>query len=75
MSATFNRDRTVAVDPDYYWQPMATCPLAVKVQLLGAGGVATYGQGGRGDSFWQGWAPLPKRAPGAQSDLQQAATN
>ena len=60
MSAGFNRDRTVAVDPDYFWQPMATCPQGVKLQLLGAGGVATYGHYLRGDSFWRGWAPLPK---------------
>ena len=75
MSAAFNRDRTVAVDPDYFWRPMSTAPIGTKVQLLGAGGVAVYGQYAHGDSFWQGWAPLPKRAPGAQSDLQQAATN
>jgi hypothetical protein len=60
MTTTLNRDRTVAVDPDYYWQPMCTCPQGVKVQLLGAGGVATYGHYVRGDSFWHGWAPLPK---------------
>ena len=75
MSATLNRDRTVAVDPDYYWQPMATCPLGVKVQLLGLGGVATYGQYLRGDTFWQGWAPLPKRALASLCDLQQAANS
>ena len=51
MSTAFNRDRSVAVDPDYYWQPMATCPLGCKVQLLGAGGVATYGQCARSDTF------------------------
>ena len=60
MSAAFNRDRTVAVDPDYYWRPMSTAPIGVKVQLLGAGGVATYGHYARGDTFWRGWAPLPK---------------
>jgi len=60
MSDAYNRDRTVAVDPDYYWRPMGECPLGVKVQLLGAGGVAAYGHYLRGDSFWQGWAPLPK---------------
>lgn len=60
MSATLNRDRTVAVDPDYYWQPMASCPRSVKVQLLGAGGVATYGIYIESDNFWIGWAPLPK---------------
>lgn len=40
---------------------MNTCPLAVKVQLLGAGGVATYGNWDGYNSFWKGWAPLPKR--------------
>ena len=63
MNATLNRDRTVAVDPDYYWQPMRTAPLGVKVQLLGGGGVAVYGQCTRADTFWQGWAPLPKTRP------------
>ena len=68
MNAALNRDRTVAVDPDYYWQPMAACPLGVKVQLLGAGGVATYGIYIHSDPFWTGWAPLPKvRRPGAPS--------
>lgn len=57
-----NRDKTVSVDPSYFWRPMADCPLGVKVQLLGQGGVATYGHYTRGDTFWQGWAPLPKRA-------------
>lgn len=61
MTTMLNRDRTVAVDPDYCWQPMPTCPVGVKVQLLGAGGVATYGHYARGDSFWQGWAPLPRK--------------
>lgn len=49
----------VAVDPDYYWQPIVSCPHAVKVQLLGDGGVATYGLYS-GDPFWTHWAPLPK---------------
>lgn len=57
---TTNRDQTVAVDPDYFWRPMSECPAGVKVQLLGAGGVATYGNYIRGDGFWHGWAPLPK---------------
>ena len=55
-----NSDQTVAVDPDYFWRPMKTCPRAVKVQLLGLGGVATYGTHDGKDPFWQGWAPLPK---------------
>ena len=55
-----NRDQTVAVDPDYFWRSMCDCPIGVKVQLLGAGGVAAYGNYIRGDGFWHGWAPLPK---------------
>ena len=61
--AELNRDRTVAVDRTYYWQPMSTCPRGVKVQLLGAGGVAVYGNynppkpGEK--TWWTHWAPLP----------------
>lgn len=51
---------TAAVDPDYYWRPMSTCPVGSKVQLLNAGGVAVYGKWNGKDNFWQGWAPLPK---------------
>ena len=59
-----NSDNTVAVATDYYWQPIETCPRSVKVQLLGAGGVAHYGQyHGETDTFWTHWAPLPKKPP------------
>ena len=51
----------VAVDQNYFWQPMDTCPRAVKVQLLNAGGVAVYGTYDGKDKFWCAWAPLPKR--------------
>lgn len=61
MTATLNKDQTVAIDRDYYWQPICSCPIGVKVQLLGAGGVATYGHYVRGDGFWHGWAPLPTK--------------
>ena len=54
-----NRDATVAVDTNYHWQPMSTCPRGVKVQLLGGGGVATYGQYNGGHTWWRMWAPLP----------------
>jgi len=40
---------------------MHNCPRSVKVQLLGAGGVAIYGTHDGKDPFWQGWAPLPRR--------------
>lgn len=63
MTHTLNTDRTVAVATDVYWNPdMSACPRGVKVQLLGAGGVATYGEyHGPADTFWTDWAPLPKR--------------
>lgn len=51
----------VAVDQNYYWQPMDTCPRGVKVQLLNAGGVAVYGQHTSGHNQWLGWAPLPNK--------------
>lgn len=61
MNATLNKDGTVAVDPGYFWvEDMGTCPRGVKCQLLGAYGVATYGEY-RGEAFWVAWAPLPKR--------------
>lgn len=56
-----NADQTVAVATDVFWnEDMTTCPRGAKVQLLGAGGVAVYGDY-HGDTFWQAWAPLPKR--------------
>lgn len=50
----------VAVDHDYYWRTMETCPRGVKVQLLSNWGVAMYGNY-NGRDEWCGWAPLPKR--------------
>jgi hypothetical protein len=49
-----------AVDHNYFWQPITTCPTGVKVQLLGVGGVAMYGHYNRRDQFYTHWAPLPK---------------
>lgn len=40
--------RTAAVDPDYYWRPIATAPLGAKLQLLTLGGVAVHGKLVRG---------------------------
>lgn len=51
----------VAVDKSYYWLPMKDCPRGVKLQLLGAGGVAVYSHYDGKETFWQGWAPLPTR--------------
>lgn len=53
--------KTAVVDPDYFWQPMSTCPHGHKVQLLNLGGVACYGTvTARSLQDWRGWAPLPK---------------
>ena len=52
--------RTAAVDHNYFWQPIHTCPRGAKVQLLGQGGVAMYGQYHGKDTFYTHWAPLPK---------------
>lgn len=59
----FNKDQTVAVDPDVFWRSMDTCPRAVKVQLLSGGGVAMYALYDGQNKFWQGWSPVPKRRP------------
>lgn len=62
MTHTINTRDAVAVAQGYYWQPMATCPTGVKVQLLGRGGVAVYAHWDGKEQFWTGWAPLPKRS-------------
>jgi hypothetical protein len=61
MDYKLTSDGSVAVDMLNEWRPMQTCPLAAKVQLLGAGGVAVYGIWNGRDDFWQGWCPLPPR--------------
>jgi len=61
MTHRISSDGAAAVDTSYFWRPMATCPSGVKVQLLGEGGVAVYGERRAADGdFWRGWAPLPK---------------
>lgn len=64
MTFKINADRTVAVAQAYYWQPMNSCPLGVKVQLLNSGGVAVYAVYDGKDLQWQGWAPLPRERKG-----------
>jgi len=68
MTHKINTD-AVAVDQNYFWQAMSTCPRAVKVQLLNIGGVAIYGTYDGKDPDWQGWAPLPKRPLQLELDL------
>lgn len=63
MNVTVSSDGAAAVDSDYFWRSMDSCPRGVKVQLLGLGGVAHYGIYDGSDKFWTAWAPLPKRLP------------
>ncbi len=61
MTVKPDSTKTAAVDQGYYWQPMATCPLGAKVQLLNQGNVAVYGKAtAKTLSDWKAWAPLPK---------------
>lgn len=51
----------VCVDQNYFWQSMETCPRGRKVQLLGKGGLPTHSIYDGKDTFWIGWAPIPKK--------------
>ncbi len=58
-----NGDQTVAVSNEVFWNDdMDSCPRGVKVQLLGAGGVALYGTYDGKDKFYTSWAPVPRRS-------------
>lgn len=61
MTVKITSDKAAAVDQDYYWRSLKTCPLSAKVQLLTTGGVAVYGQYSPGAKGYLGWAPLPKK--------------
>jgi hypothetical protein len=61
VTVKIDSSRTAAVDPDYYWRPMVTCPLGAKVQLMNPSGVAVYGTYSGKDTQWRGWAPCPKQ--------------
>lgn len=62
MTHTINSAGTAAVAVDYYWLPIdGDTPRGVKLQLLGKGGVATYGIWNGRDTFYTHWAPLPKK--------------
>lgn len=66
MTVKLTSDKSAAVDQEYFWRPMQTCPVSTKVQLLGRGGVAVYGSWDGKSDWWRGWAPLPKRPEGMQ---------
>ena len=60
MPHDVDSSRSVAVDREYYWRPISTCPGGVKVQLINRMyGVAVYGQYRPKETFWTHWAPLP----------------
>jgi hypothetical protein len=60
MQHDINSAKTVAVDREYHWRPIATCPVGVKVQLINRRyGVAVYGEYRSKERFWTHWAPLP----------------
>lgn len=64
----------VAVSLEVAWQPMATCPIRSKVQLLSIGGLPSYGRWDGEDTFYVGWAPVPYRDPAiALVPVQRAA--
>jgi hypothetical protein len=60
MNIQPSSDGQAIVDHEYFWQPIETCPLGKKVQLLGKTGIAVYGSLRRDDTWWTHWAPLPK---------------
>lgn len=56
-----NAEKTVAVSNEVFWnEDMSICPRGVKVQLLGQGGVATYGTYDGKDQFWVKWQSVPR---------------
>ena len=60
MPPDLDSSKQAAVDREYYWLPIATCPQGVKVQLVNRMyGVAVYGQYRSKEKFWTHWAPLP----------------
>lgn len=63
MTWKIDSSGSAAVDPTYFWIPIAEekPPLNVKVQLLGSGDVATYGIWDTEDKFFTHWCPLPIR--------------
>lgn len=70
-TAAQSKDQTAIIDPNYFWQPMDTCPLGYKVQLLTVGGVATYGAASKHSNFLA-WSPVPKMTPEIKEKVSKA---
>lgn len=58
-SIEITKNNEVVVDRNYEWQPLETCPVSKKVQLLNPSGVAVYGKYNPKDDWPIAWAPLP----------------
>ena len=63
MNYTINKDQAVAVATDYFWIPIDTAPMGVKLQLLTLGGVATHGILYKDQGLYTHWTPLPRKQP------------
>ncbi len=63
-------DKSVAVDRGLFWQPIASCPMGLKVQLLTRYGIAVYGQYRLSDRSFIAWAPLPTIPPEIKEKLK-----
>lgn len=61
MTVKDSSDGVAAVDTQYPWRSIESCPIGRKVQLINKKmGCATYGIYNRKDTYWTHWAPLPK---------------
>lgn len=61
MTVKNSSDGVAAVDTQYPWRSIETCPIGRKVQLINKKmGCATYGIYSSKDTYWTHWAPLPK---------------
>ena len=59
MTYKLSSDKTTAVDPNYYWQSLETCPRGVSVWLFTRYGKPIDGQY-TGQKDIVGWCPKPK---------------
>lgn len=63
MTIKTSSDGSTCVDTAYYWQPLETAPMGVKVQGLSKYGVASYTSITPNtliEGFYTHWAALPK---------------
>ena len=56
-----NTEKTVAVSLTNEWLRMSTCPIGVKVHVMGPGDCATHTVWDGKDPQWKGWFPIPAK--------------